>query len=169
MRVLPSLSRSGLGLTLLALLASGAPSQQGKKGQALGRSDRQTVQTSSEMTKSVVRRTHFEWSELRLLQDSLPPGSWPVEELLRSMAQPQSAEGVMVDEVEVDGAMLRHVRRDHALPFAPETPGGTPGGVERLGGCTGFAAIPSASLSIAVHPVALSSHAQASRPFRRQA
>lgn len=149
MRVLPSLPRSAVGLTLLALLASGAPAQ-GKRGQALGRSDRPSnVLDGDQVTKVMVRPTHFEWSELCLLQESLPSNAFAMEEVLKALAQqPESTEGVVVDEVEVDGAMLRHSRRDHVRPSDTEN-SGTPGGIERLGPCVGFGAAPSASLSTA--------------------
>jgi hypothetical protein len=146
---MPSLPRSGLGLTLLALFASGALAQQGKRGQALGRSDGQKAAlTSNQMTKSVIRSTQFEWSELLRLQESLPPNAFPMEEVLKALAlQPQSTEGVVVDEVEVDASTLGRSRRDHVRSI-DETPG-TPGGIERLGPCVGFPAAPAASLSTA--------------------
>ncbi len=149
MRVLPSLPRSAVGLTVLALLASGAPAQ-GKRGQALGRSDRQSaVLTSNEMTRAAVRPTHFHWSELRQLQESLPPNAYPMEEVLKALAQqPQSTEGVVVEEVEVDGAMLRMSRRDNNVVPVDGTPS-TPGGIEKFAACVGFGAAPSASLSTA--------------------
>jgi len=147
---MPNLPRSVFGLTLLALFVSAAPAQQGKNGRALGRSDAkvQTSQPQQIGEKSTVRRTHFEWSELLRFQESLPPGSMQVQvdELVRSMAQPESVDGLVVEEVEVND--FKRGRRDHVLPVDSETPR-TPGGIERLGPCVGFGAAPAASLSTA--------------------
>lgn len=136
MRVMPSLPRSGLGLTLLATFVAAAPAQQARR---LGQPAQKSVaQPSAEPLKTLVRPTHFEWNELRQLQASLPPMALSVEQ--PKQATTKQPIGGVVPEMELPdlGLPRPDVQPGHARPVAPQ------GDIERLAPCASFPGIPPA-------------------------
>ena len=125
MRVLPSLPRSGLGLTLLAAFSYGMPAQQAKQDHELDRPVRPTERIT-------IKPTVFQWSELLQLQASLESSgrAWAIDP--SEQAPMQTIEPPLL-EVPTD-ARVR--------PTPPS------GGVERIGPCAGSAAEPPLSLSV---------------------
>jgi hypothetical protein len=125
---------SSLGLAALAALASGAMAQQAQRPASHG--NRESVRVQPE--RILLHPTQAEWREIvqRQASDKLAKRrvDAPAQEAWAQPTEETSAQDIFVPAPDVQP------RPDHVQPSSPTD-------IERLGNCTGFPVIPSASLS----------------------